>query len=145
MFDTTLTPDEEKRFQAWVSFNKVPWKDSPIADYDMRGFWKGLQTGDPVAKTGINPFDQRLHFPDKWKTPFHDTFSNESIYAGPGAPKWVGDRLIDRNGKVLADETPTLKRAPAFGTTPLGRKVTEKPRSPLEDFITRWNLMEKSQ
>lgn len=136
MFNTELAPDEEKRFQAWVSFNKVPWKDSPIADYDMRGFWKGLQTGDSDAKTGVSPFDQRLHFPDKWKTPFHDTFSNESIYAGPGAPKWVGDRLIDRNGRILADETPKRSPAPAYGTTPLGRQLTGKPRSPLEGFIT---------
>jgi len=105
-YQTRLTPQEETQFQGWVKKNKVPFDPSPQADYDMRGFWKGLTTGDPRAKTGISPYDGRMHFTDTWKTPYHKTFSNESIYAPPDAPHWEGDRLIDKNGNVVADETP---------------------------------------
>lgn len=40
----------------------------------------------------------------------HKTFSNESKYATPDAPHWEGDRLIDKNGRVVADETPKKGR-----------------------------------
>ncbi len=102
MFNTPLDPASEQRFQAWVKYNKVPWQDSPTSDYDMRGFYQANQRGDPNA-TWNGPGS---HFPDTWKTPFHKTFSNESIYAGQNAPHWVGNRLVDLQGKVLADETP---------------------------------------
>ena len=103
---TKLSDTDEKEFQQWVKENKVPWTDDPKADYDMRGFWKGMKSGDPQAQTEMRKFDKRLHFSDKWKTPFHKTFSNESIYAKSNAPHWVGDRLISADGRVIADETP---------------------------------------
>jgi hypothetical protein len=103
---TKLSSDDESAFQAWVKKNHVPWEDSPVADYDMRGYWKAMVSGDPNAKQAKSNFDGHMHFPDTYKTPFHKTFSNESKYAKPDAPHWVGDRLIDKNGKVIADETP---------------------------------------
>lgn len=98
-YQTALRPDEESKFQQWVQSNKIPWQDTPTADYDMRGYWKAQQAGDPNAKQAGNQ-----HFPDTYKTPYHQTFSNESIYATPDAPHWDGGKLIDNSGKVLANE-----------------------------------------
>jgi hypothetical protein len=103
---TKLSTQDEAAFQGWVKQNKVPWQDIPNADYDMRGFYKALTSGDPRAKQKKSEYDQHMHFPDVWKTPYHKTFSNESIYAKKHAPHWEGDKLIDSKGNVIADETP---------------------------------------
>jgi hypothetical protein len=97
-YHTPLSPENEQKFD-----------NSGESDYDMRGFWRALQQGDPDAKTAVSQFDGKIHFPDTYKTPYHRTFSNESIYASPDAPHWEGDRLIDKNGNVIADETPKKK------------------------------------
>jgi hypothetical protein len=104
-YRTQLNPQEEQAFQQWVQANNVPFDPSPMADYDMRGFFKALVNGDERARTAVNPSDNRLHFPDTWKTPFHRTFSNESIYAPADAPRWIENKLIDKNGRVIADES----------------------------------------
>lgn len=101
-YTTALSPAEESQFQAWAKTNKVPWRDEPNADYDMRGFWKAAQSGDPAAKQQLS----NGHYPDTYKTPYHKTFSNESKYATPDAPRWQGDKLVDKSGNVVADETP---------------------------------------
>jgi hypothetical protein len=113
-YKTPLSPSEEKQFRSWVKANKIPFDDSPSSDYDMRGFWKAAQEGDPDASTAVSKFDGRIHFSDKFKTPFHRTFSNESQYATSDAPHWEGDRLIDNQGNVVADETPPTKNVPGF-------------------------------
>ena len=71
---------EEPAFRKWVKDNKVPFDPDAKGpqDYDMRGFWKALQAGDEKAKSGIDPNDGKLHYPDYWKTPYHETFSAES-------------------------------------------------------------------
>lgn len=98
-YKTQLEEKEESQFQQWVKENDIPWQDSERADYDMRGYWKALITGDPRAKRAPNK-----HFPDTWKTPYDKSFSNESMYALPSAPRWSGNKLIGENGKVLYDE-----------------------------------------
>ncbi len=91
-YKTQLQPEEENKFQSWVKQNKVPWQDSPTSDYDMRGYWKAQQSGQ--AHTEINPVDQKPHYPDTWKTPYHQTFSNESQYALPTAGRWKGQTFV---------------------------------------------------
>jgi hypothetical protein len=103
---TKLPPDQEAKFQGWVKQNNVPWQDTPTADYDMRGYYKALNSGDPNAKQQLSGFDGKMHFPDTYKTPYHRTFSNESQYALPNAPHWEDDRLVSSTGKLVADETP---------------------------------------
>lgn len=105
-YQTALAPDEEAQFRAWVAAKKVPFNpNEPASDYDMRGFWKALQSGDPRATTGINPNDHKLHFGDAWKTPYHQSFSRESEYAQPTAPYWVGAQyLVTPEGRVVFDE-----------------------------------------
>ena len=57
---TTLSPEEEQGFQQWLKQNKVPFDlNEQYPDYDMRGFYKGLQTGDSHAQTGIDDIRQR--------------------------------------------------------------------------------------
>lgn len=105
-FQTQLQPQEEAHFESWVKSNNVPFNPSDShSDYDMRGFWKALQSGDKRATTAVNQADHKLHFPDTWKTPYHKTFSNESIYAkGREAPRWEGNVLVDKHGNTVADE-----------------------------------------
>jgi hypothetical protein len=108
-FITTLPPDKEKQFQDWAAKNPDLVKgelDTKTPDYDVRGRWLADQNGDPDAKLTRSAFDGKLHASDRWKTPFHRTFSAESIYANPDAPKWDGNVLKDKDGNVIADETP---------------------------------------
>ncbi len=105
---TPLSEREENNFQSWVKKNDIPSGTasgtsdpqflSPDNDYDMRGFYKDMLSGG--AKRAEN-----LHFPDTYKTPYHKTFSRESKYATADAPHWEGNRLIDKRGRIVADET----------------------------------------
>lgn len=106
-YSTMLMPSEEGAFRNWLQAGNVPFNPSATGpqDYDMRGFWQALQQRDPRAVSAINPFDQQMHYPDFWKTPYHQTFSAESQWARPGAPTWnqIG-QLIGRNGNIVFDE-----------------------------------------
>jgi hypothetical protein len=106
VYNTPLSDIEELLFRKWLKDHNVPFNpDASVTDYDMRGFWRGLQSGDPHAQTGQNANDGQLHYSDWWKTPGHQTFSAESQYAGPVAPQWDDqDRLISPGGRVLHDE-----------------------------------------
>ena len=117
-YNTPLEPADEFAFRQWVTDNKVPFNPDAIAaqDYDMRGFWKGQQQQNPKAKTAVDPNDSRLHFTDYWKTPQHETFSNESQWAPPGSPKWnENDQLVTPGGRVIFDD----KAQVAPGKSPL--------------------------
>lgn len=105
-YQTTLQPAEEIAFRRWVMANGVPFNpEQGVQDYDMRGFWKALMSKDPKAMTAVNPNDQQIHFPDFWKTPYHQTFSSESQWAGKGAPTWNDkDQLVLPGGQVIFDE-----------------------------------------
>ena len=164
---TQLSPQEENKFQSWAKSNPQLVQgelNNPNPDYDVRGRWKAERAGDPLAKLVRSPYDGKLHANDKWKTPYHRTFSRESIYATPDAPQWVGNKLIDKSGNVLADETPgnTLAVRPepdwdandykAHGLpvpaslqnnkgsleSVIGRQVQPAKTSP--QFTTRWNI-----
>lgn len=104
---TSLGQQDESKFQDWVKTNKVPFDPSPNADYDMRGYWKDIASKGS-SETSINPVDKQLHFPDTYKTPYHESFSNESKYATPDNPfKWEGETLKDsRTGKPVYETKP---------------------------------------
>lgn len=106
-FNTQLAPLDEMAYRQWVAQNKVP--TLPMAtepqDYDMRGFYQGLQQQNPHAMTAMNANDGLMHFPDYWKTPLHQTFSNESQWAPATAPAWQpDDKLVAPSGRVVVDE-----------------------------------------
>ena len=109
-YKTELPPEKESQFQSWVKANQVPWQDTPNADYDMRGYWQAMISGDKNARQSKNANDGKMHFPDTWKTPYHKSFSNESKYALPNAPKWNDkDQLVDSTGRVVFDERSAQK------------------------------------
>ncbi len=102
---TQLSEKETIPFLKWTRDNKVPYDRSQQADYDMPGFWRALTSGNQLAKTAVDPNDNRIHYPDYWKTPYHQTFSNESQWATPGAPSWnEHDQLVLPNGRVIFDD-----------------------------------------
>lgn len=106
-YNTQLSPLEEMEFRQWAKQNNVPFNvNAPTSDYDMRGFYRGLQQGDPRARTGVDPYDQRMHFSDVYKAPTHERFSGESYYAAPVAPRWSddGSQLVSPGGRILVDE-----------------------------------------
>jgi hypothetical protein len=106
-FSTTLAPDYELAFRQWLTQNNVPFDPDSQApqDYDMRGFWQGLQNQNPVARSAVDPNDSRMHYPDYWKTPYHETFSNESQWATDMAPRWnEQDQLTAPSGRILFDD-----------------------------------------
>lgn len=79
-FNTQLSPDEERKFQTWVT---ASGRARDLIDYDLRGAWKA------DAKQAANG-----HLPDTWKKPNHPTFSVESMYNGNGGlvgGRWIGD------------------------------------------------------
>lgn len=107
VYNTPLNPQQEQQFRAWLQQNNVPFEpDKAVTDYDMRGFWLGMQQGDEHARNAVNPNDHKLHYSDYWKTPYHKTFSAESRFADPTkAPKWNDkDQLVMPDGSVIFDE-----------------------------------------
>ena len=112
-YNTELAPHEELAFRQWVAANNVPFDpNAPISDYDMRGFYKALTSGDEKAKSAIDPNDDRIHYPDYWKTPYHESFSNESQWADPKkAPSWNDkDQLVMPDGTVVYDDRAPKKK-----------------------------------
>ena len=105
-WNTPLPPLEEALFRAWLRLNNVPFNPNRrVTDYDMRGYWQAMMRGDDRAKTEIDPNDNRVHWPDYWKTPLHETFSDASQWALPTAPRWNDeDQLIAPSGKILFDD-----------------------------------------
>ena len=106
-YNTPLDPLHEFAYRQWVQQNQIPTNPSAVTpqDYDMRGFWQGLQQQNPIAQSAIDPNDGKMHFPDFWKTPLHETFSNQSQWAPPTAPQWTPtDQLASNSGRVVFDD-----------------------------------------
>jgi hypothetical protein len=105
-YNTQLDPLTELLFRGWVGKNNVPFNvDAPVSDYDMRGFYKAQQQQNPMALSALNANDGLMHYPDYWKTPLHQSFSNESQWGMASAPQWVNDsQLAAPNGRVVFDE-----------------------------------------
>lgn len=98
---------QELAFRDWVGRNNIPFDPNQKgpSDYDMRGFYKALMAGDPRASNSVNPNDNMIHYPDYWKTPYHQSFSGESQWALPTAPNWnENDQLVTPDGMVVFDE-----------------------------------------
>ncbi len=111
---TQLKPDQQVAFQQWVKANNVPYNPSAAADYDMPGYWRDVASKGRT-ETAINPVDQRLHFPDTYKTPSHQSFSAESRYATPDNPfKWRGETLLDTRTDQPIYQTPFAPQQQGF-------------------------------
>lgn len=133
---TSLNPSDERNFQGWVAANKIPFDPSPRADYDMRGFYRALTSGDPRAVQAVNPNDHQMHFPDFWKTPYHQSFSAESQWAKPGAPSWnEKDQLVLPNGQIVFDERAQAHRADGGDVSQFEHGTASQPPQDLGAFL----------
>lgn len=105
---TKLPLMDEFQFRNWVQQNNVPFNPNSAApqDYDMRGYYQGLQQGNPMARPAeINANDGRPHYTDYYKTPMHQSFSSGSQWADDTAPSWInGSQLVSPGGRVMLDE-----------------------------------------
>lgn len=82
-YNTILPADEESDFLKWKQQNAP---DDSGADYDFKG---AFNAGLTKSKNG--------HWPDTYKKPNHETFSDESIYAQYAPEKaghWNGENYI---------------------------------------------------
>lgn len=123
-YNTRLDPVSELAFRGWLIQNNVPFQpDTKVTDYDMRGFYKGLIGGHPMAKQAFDQIDNRMHYSDYWKTPYHETFSGAggpysqgSQWAGPVAPQWnAQNQLISPSGKIMFDDKAQRDSASLIG------------------------------
>lgn len=105
-YSTVLPQMDEFQFRQWLQQNGVPFDpDARTTDYDMRGFYQAARQGQPGVTTQINPNDSLMHYPDRFKTPLHRSFSNESQWASDRAPQWINDsQLALPNGRIVFDE-----------------------------------------
>ena len=90
-YNTSLTPQEEGQFQAWLSQESSKrGRDlsMDMIDYDVKGSWK---SGD------YKNVDGRGHGTDKWKKPSHPTFSDQSVYHGADGNE--GGKWVEEGGK----------------------------------------------
>lgn len=86
-YNTQLSPKEELMFQAWAAKNG---KTKDTYDYDLRGAWKEIQSGNMKAA-------DNGHLGDKYKKPNHPTFSDQSVYSGKDG--YVGGKWGNEGGK----------------------------------------------
>ena len=117
-YNTQLNPLQEFMFRQWIAQNNVPFNPNTPgpSDYDMRGFYQGMQQGHPMAQSAINPNDNQLHYSDYWKTPLHQSFSSESQWATPGTPSWINDsQLASPSGRIVFDEKNPTRNMPILG------------------------------
>lgn len=108
-YTTPLHLLQEMAFRQWLKEGKNDPRqyfnpDQQNPDYDMRGFYKAQLENDPRAQSSVDPYDKRVHFTDPWKTPLHESFSDQSMWAGPNAPSWNNrDQLVNKQGQVVKD------------------------------------------
>ena len=86
-YNTPLSDENLQRFQNWAAqaTQKLGINAADLYDYDMQGYW--LNGGY------AQPLQQGMHFPDTYKKPSHETFSDQSIYHGTPSPyggTWQG-------------------------------------------------------
>lgn len=99
-YNTPSSAENQQRFKNWTDLaTKTMGVDtSDLYDYDMQGYW--LNGGSAqTLKPG-------MHFPDTYKKPSHETFSNQSIYHGTPSPyggTWQGGTW-DQNDKFQPSE-----------------------------------------
>ena len=89
-YNTVLEPETETAYNAWASENG---RHKDVYDYDLRGAYQEMQSGDMAAA-------DNGHLGDKYKKPNHPTFSNESIYHGSDG-KLGGSWTENENGQTV--------------------------------------------
>lgn len=94
---------DDKAFQSWYRKNtlegqgKIPYSDKQ--NYDYYSFYKNGDYKD-------SSFNTENHFPDTYKRPTHETFSDESIYSIPENPggHWKGETFVPAGVKTFLQD-----------------------------------------
>lgn len=97
-FNSQITAASEPAFRDWMQ-RVAPGDDG--GDYDYRG----------AFAAGLDRDGYSAHFPDTFKKPNHETFSDESQYAKfapQRAGRWEGERYIPPKGRVSDAEAKKL-------------------------------------
>ena len=75
---------DRKSFNDWANkasaYKGIKIKDDPTYDY------KSWYNEDPNRAYALLNDDPNAHFDDKWKTPYHPTFSDQSVYSNAKHP-----------------------------------------------------------
>lgn len=75
---------DSKSFNDWANkasaYKGIKIKSDPTYDY------KGWYNEDPNRAYALLNDDPSAHFDDKWKTPYHPTFSDQSVYSNAKHP-----------------------------------------------------------
>lgn len=75
---------DSKSFNDWANkasvYKGIKIKNDPTYDY------KGWYNEDPNRAYALLNDDPSAHFDDKWKTPYHPTFSDQSVYSNAKHP-----------------------------------------------------------
>jgi len=107
-FNTSLTPEQEAKFQAWAASAKEVLGrnlNQDLSTYDMRGLWK-----DEISQGMIEGFKEGMHFIDTYKKPNHPTFSDESKYSSKeySGGKWGEGTFAPSKDQMKAGWDPKL-------------------------------------
>lgn len=102
---------DKRSFDDWANkasiYKGIRIKGDPTYDY------KGWYNEDPNRAYALLNDDPNAHFDDKWKTPYHPTFSDQSIYSNAKHPGGTWGRRDFRD----------IYYAPLFSNVPFNRRL----------------------
>lgn len=102
---------DKRSFSDWANkasaYKGIKIKDDPTYDY------KGWYNEDPNRAYALLNDDPNAHFGDRWKTPYHPTFSDQSVYSNAKHPGGTWDRRDFRD----------IYYAPFASNVPFGRRL----------------------
>ena len=102
---------DKRSFNDWVNkasaYKGIRIKDDPTYDY------KGWYDEDPNRAYALLNDDPNAHFDDKWKTPYHPTFSDQSVYSNAKHPGGTWGRRDFRD----------IYYAPLVSNVPFNRRL----------------------
>ena len=86
---------DKRSFSDWV--NKASEYKGIKIKYDPTYDYKGWYNEDPNRAYALLNDDSNAHFDDKWKTPYHPTFSDQSVYSNAKHPGGTWGRFDHRD------------------------------------------------
>lgn len=102
---------DKRSFDDWVNkasvYKGIRIKGDPTYDY------KGWYNEDPNRAYALLNDDPNAHFDDKWKTPYHPTFSDQSVYSNAKHPGGTWGRRDFRD----------IYYAPLVSNVPFNRRL----------------------
>lgn len=102
---------DKRSFSDWANkasaYKGIKIKDDPTYDY------KGWYNEDPNRAYALLNDDPNAHFDDRWKTPYHPTFSDQSVFSNAKHPGGTWGRRDFRD----------IYYAPFASNVPFGRRL----------------------